>query len=331
MTNTYTYKNLSWIDLESPTEQEVLDLVQKYHIHTLVGEDILSEYSRPRIERYPDHIYLVLRIPERIRRTPRRHHDIRRYPIEEKEINFVIGRDFIITAHRGPIEPIANFAKVFETDSIIAKGKEKNSVSSNAGVSNGASGVGDHAGYIFYYLMKRLYARVEDDLESIRQSLMHAEAGIFDSKERRMVEVLSNISRELTDLKQSSRVHKEVIEAFGPAAQAFFGQDFKYHYIDDIIRQYGKIHELTSNNHELLNDLRETNDSLLSTKQNEIMQTLTIIASIIFPLELVTGIFSMNTAYTPIVGSPHDFTIIMAILIVLTLAMIGYFKYKKWV
>ena len=135
--------------------------------------------------------------------------------------------------------------------------------------------------------MKRLYARVEDDLESIRQSLMHAEAGIFDSKERRMVEVLSNISRELTDLKQSSRVHKEVIEAFGPAAQAFFGQDFKYHYIDDIIRQYGKIHELTSNNHELLNDLRETNDSLLSTKQNEIMQTLTIIASIIFPLELV--------------------------------------------
>jgi len=180
-------------------------------------------------------------------------------------------------------------------------------------------------------LMKRLYARVEDDLESIRQSLMHAEAGIFDSKERRMVEVLSNISRELTDLKQSSRVHKEVIEAFGPAAQAFFGQDFKYHYIDDIIRQYGKIHELTSNNHELLNDLRETNDSLLSTKQNEIMQTLTIIASIIFPLELVTGIFSMNTAYTPIVGSPHDFTIIMAILIVLTLAMIGYFKYKKWV
>jgi len=326
MTNTYTYKNLSWIDLESPTEQEVLDLVQKYHIHTLVGEDILSEYSRPRIERYPDHIYLVLRIPERIRRTPRRHHTI-----EEKEINFVIGRDFIITAHRGPIEPIANFAKVFETDSIIAKGKEKNSVSSNAGVSNGASGVGDHAGYIFYYLMKRLYARVEDDLESIRQSLMHAEAGIFDSKERRMVEVLSNISRELTDLKQSSRVHKEVIEAFGPAAQAFFGQDFKYHYIDDIIRQYGKIHELTSNNHELLNDLRETNDSLLSTKQNEIMQTLTIIASIIFPLELVTGIFSMNTAYTPIVGSPHDFTIIMAILIVLTLAMIGYFKYKKWV
>jgi magnesium transporter len=319
MTNTYTYKNLSWIDLESPTEKEVVDIVTKYHIHTLVGEDILSEYSRPRIERYPDHIYLVLRIPERIRRTPRRHRDIRRYTIEEKEINFVIGRDFIITAHRGPIEPIANFAKVFETNSIITKGKEK------------SDGIGDHAGYIFYYLMKRLYARIEDDLESIRQSLMHAEAGIFDGKERRMVEVLSNISRELTDLKQSSRVHKEVIEAFGPAAQVFFGQDFKYHYVDDIIKQYGKIHELTSNNHELLNDLRETNDSLLSTKQNEIMQTLTVVASIIFPLELVTGIFSMNTAYTPIVGSPHDFTIIMLIMAGLTLGMICYFKYKKWV
>jgi magnesium transporter len=323
MINTYTYKNLSWIDLESPTEQEVLSLLEKYHIHSLIGEDILSQYSRPRIERYPDHIYMVLRIPERIRRTPRSHRDIRRYSIEEKEINFIIGRDFIITTHRGPIESVANFAKVFETNSIIAKGKEKSG--------GNTEGVGDHAGYIFYYLMKRLYARVEDDLESIRQSLMHAEEGIFDGKERRMVEVLSNISRELTDLKQSSRVHKEVIEAFGPAAQAFFGQDFKYHYVDDIIRQYGKIHEITGNNHELLNDLRETNDSLLSTKQNDIMQTLTVVASIIFPLELVTGIFSMNTIYTPIVGMPHDFGIIMIIMAVLTLAMIGYFKYKRWV
>lgn len=319
MTNTYTYKNLTWVDLESPTEEEVIALVTRYHIHTLVGEDILSEYSRPRIERYPDHIYLVLRIPERIHRPPRRHQDVHRYGIEEKEIDFVIGRDFIITAHRGPIESVANFAKIFETNSIISKNKKGEDV------------VGDHAGYIFYYLMKRLYARIEDDLESIRQSLMHAEGGIFDGKERRVVEVLSNISRELTDLKQSSRVHKEVIEAFGPVAQAFFGQEFKYHYVDDIIKQYGKIHELTGNNRELLNDLRETNDSLLSAKQNEIMQTLTVVASVIFPLELVTSIFSMNTAYTPIVGSPHDFAIIMGMLALLALAMIGYFKYKKWV
>ena len=114
MTHSYKYKNLTWIDVESPTETEIIDLVKRYGIHTLVGEDIISEYSRPRVERYPDYIYLVLRIPVRSR-FPTLHHKrrgkkLRRFFVEEKEIDFVIGKNFIITAHTGPLEPITAFA-----------------------------------------------------------------------------------------------------------------------------------------------------------------------------------------------------------------------------
>ncbi len=318
MLHTYTYKNLTWIDAESPSEAEIIGLIKQYSIHSLVGEDLLSEYSRPRIERYPDYIYMVLRVPIRLKNEQQKRRGLkktlRNFTVIDKEIDFVIGRNFMISAHKGSIPPLDNFARVFETDAIIAK-----------------ETLGEHAGLIFYYLMKKIYAHLENDLEDLRDSLMAAEAGIFDGNERRMVEVLSNISRELIDLKQSSRVHKEIIDMFGPMAQGFFGQEYKFRYADDIIKHYDKLHELTGNNRELLNDLRETNDSLLSTKQNEIMQTLTIIASIIFPLELVTGIFSMNTAYTPIVGGTHDFVIIMGILFGITVAMLVYFKYKRWV
>ena len=318
MLHKFTYKNLTWIDLESPTENEVISIIKDFSIQSFIGESILSDYARPRIERYPDSIYMVLRIPIRFKVAHSKRHistrDYRRFSVEDRELVFIIGRNFIVTAHKQSIPPLENFAKVFETDSIIAKDP-----------------LGEHAGLILYYLIKKMYAHMENDLDSMRDSLMNAEAGIFDGYERRMVEVLSNISRELIDLKQSSRIHKETIELFGPIAQGFFGQDYKFRYADDIIKQYAKIHELTGNNRELLTDLRETNDSLLSTKQNEIMQTLTIIASIIFPLELVTGIFSMNTAYTPIVGHAHDFLIIMGILAGITLAMMLYFKYKRWV
>jgi magnesium transporter len=207
---------------------------------------------------------------------------------------------------------VSNFSKIFEADSIIDK---KN--------------LGSHAGYIFYYMMKQLYAHMVDDLENMKDSLIAAEEKIFAGSERRMVEALSNLSRELIDLKQSSRLHKEVIEAFAPVAHTFFGKDFHF-YIDDILKEYSKIHELTANNRELLTDLRETNDSLLSTKQNDIMQVFTVITSIVFTLELIAGIFSMATTHTPIIGGPFDFEIITGIMALLALIMLAMFKRKKW-
>ena len=81
----------------------------------------------------------------------------------------------------------------------------------------------------------------------------------------------------------------------------------------------------------MLDELRETNNSILTTKQNEIMKTLTILAFIVVPLATLSQIFGMNVTHTPLVGLPYDFWIIIGIMLGLALAMFGYFKYKKWI
>ena len=167
------------------------------------------------------------------------------------------------------------------------------------------------------------------DLEGMKGSLVYAEGQIFAGDEKHMVEVLSNLSRELIDLKQASRLHKEVIEAFAPAAHRFFGPDFKS-YIDDILKEYSKIHELVSNHRELLDELRETNDSILSTKQNEIMKTLTVVAFVAFPMTVISELFTMNTIHTPLVGRADDWLIIMGIMLAVALSIYAVVKYKRW-
>jgi magnesium transporter len=81
---------------------------------------------------------------------------------------------------------------------------------------------------------------------------------------------------------------------------------------------------------ESLHELRETNNSLLTTKQNETMKKLTLLAFITFPLSLIASIFEMNTVDMPIVGLQHGFWIIIGGMTVVGLAMFWYFKYKKW-
>ena len=89
------------------------------------------------------------------------------------------------------------------------------------------------------------------------------------------------------------------------------------------------VYNQLENERETLVDLRETNDSLLTTKTNEIIKVLTVMAFIILPLTFVTQLFSMNTKL-PIVGSPYDFEIISGGMLALALGMFLYFKHKKW-
>ena len=80
----------------------------------------------------------------------------------------------------------------------------------------------------------------------------------------------------------------------------------------------------------MLNELRETNNSLLSTKQNEIMKVLTIVSFIAYPLTILAALFQMNTKYTPIVGMPNDFWIVTGTMFIVAIIFYLYFKSKKW-
>ena len=81
---------------------------------------------------------------------------------------------------------------------------------------------------------------------------------------------------------------------------------------------------------EYLDELRSTNDSLLSTSQNEVMKILTVTNFIVLPLSLIAGIFSMNTLTTPVVGHSYDFAIVLIMMLLLAGGMFIFFRLKKW-
>jgi Mg2+ and Co2+ transporter CorA len=86
-----------------------------------------------------------------------------------------------------------------------------------------------------------------EDLENIKDSLITAETRIFNGDERNMVEVLSNLSRELIDFKQTARVHQDIWEDMVRYDEAMiFGKDFLV-YARDIRDEFNRIRELITN------------------------------------------------------------------------------------
>lgn len=303
MLTKYTNKNVTWIDLESPTKEEVHKIMDEYSIHPTVAEELLMPTLKPRVDLHDNFIYLILHFPA-FKHTHSQQ--------QNQEVDFIIGKNFIITTRYDTIDPLHKFSKVFETNSILDK-----------------SNIGTHAGFVFFFMIKKLYKALEHELEYIDDALETIEEDIFEGREKEMVVSLSIVSRDLLNFKQAMRAHKEVLNSFDEVGIKFFGENFSY-YIKSIIGEYYKINSIISSHNDSLGELRQTNDSLLSTKQNEVMKVLTIMAFVTFPLSLIASIFGMNTDFLPIVGFTNDFWIIMGIMVVFTISIFIVFKYKKW-
>ncbi len=304
MVQKYEYKNLTWIDLSSPTTNEVRELMSEYEIQPLVAEELLLPTLKPKVDIYPNNIYLILHFPSLQKDDNDEDHN--------KEIDFVIGKDFIITSHFDEIESLDSFSKVFEVNSILDK-----------------SNMGNHAGFLFYYMIRNLYRKLLDDMESIRSSLGSAEDRIFHGDEKKMVYRLSEINRDILTFKEALNLHKEVLNSFEIAGEKFFGEDFTYH-LRDIIGEYYKVQNEVQNSKDFLEELRRTNDSLLSTKQNEIIKVLTVMTFFFLPVSFLAALFGMNTVNTPIVAGANGFWVILLIMLAIGAVTYSFFKFKKW-
>src|SRR3989344_2248311 len=132
MTLKYTYKNLTWIDLECPTQEELRKIMSEWSIHPLVAQELVGPSLRPKVELYPNFIYLILHFPVIRRKNSKR-------LIEQQEIDFIIGKNFIITSRYDAIDPLHQFAKLFEVNSILDRGD-----------------MAEHAGLVFFYMVRVL-------------------------------------------------------------------------------------------------------------------------------------------------------------------------------
>jgi magnesium transporter len=300
MVSKHIYNNITWIDMQSPTQEEVLHLVNEYSIPSLVAEEFMSETVRSKVDLYDNLIYLILHFPVSRIVNPEK---------TEQEIDFVIGKDFLITIHYEHINSLHKFFKKFEKDNVFDKTE-----------------IATHAGYLFCHVIKELYKCVLTELENINQDLRKVEQGIFGGKERETVKVISDVNRKLLDFKQSMRFHYETLKSFESAGKKFFEPEFAY-YLEGIISEYNKIKNVLDNHKDLLNDLRETNDSLLSSKTNEVMKNLTILNFIILPIGLIAGIFAINSKLVLTIGQFYN---VIGIMVLISVLIFIFLKTKKW-
>lgn len=302
MRETYQHDGITWVDLETPTREEVAQVADEFSIRMDIADELLLPSSKPRVDVFEQYIYAVMHFPA-LRHT---HHS------REQEMDFIIGKDFLITTHYDTIDPLHKFSKIFEVSSLLERNIDS-----------------EHAGFLFFQLLKRLYKAVQHEVEYVRKDLIAIEEQIFSGHEVRMVSGISHCARDLLNLRQTIEPHREILKSLEQEGPRFFGDDFAPT-LRALSDEYYRVHNRIMRETESLHELRETNNSLLTTKQNETMRIFTTLAFFTFPLTLLVAFADSRLANNPLADAQYGFWIMIGIVLAAAALMYFYFQHRRW-
>lgn len=304
MVKRHSRNGVTWVDMEAPSREELRMVMDEFDIGERVEEEIISPTPYPLVLCASSYVYLILHFPTTNPEGGAR----------SQEVDFIVGKNFLITTRYEVVEAIHSLHRVFEAEELLDLPMKSR-----------------HADGLTERVLRHLYSAIRDQAEQAARAMDRVEEEIFAGKEREMVYSISLIGRVLLRFDTALSRHAEPLKAFleDLSTQHFFGKDFANH-ASHIIAEHDHTTALVKSYRAVVGELRTTNESLLSASQNEIVKRLTIMSFVALPLTVVASIFGMNNDHLPFIHSPYFIWFFLLAMGILILGLLTYFKARKW-
>ncbi len=298
-----TFGELTWVNIERPTEREIEYLAQNYPFHPLDLDDCLSRIQRPKIDEYKGYLFLVFHFPVFNKETR---------VTSPSQVSAFIGEKYLITLHKGELKPLV---KLFKECQIDEESRQEN-------FSQGSS-------YLLYRIVDRLVDYCLPILNKIGDNIEDVEDDIFTDEMPRAIKKISMLRRDVISFRRIIWPMRAVIGSLEPKVRRFAKTDLAV-YFGDMVDHVDKIWDGLDEYKEIIEGLNDTHDSLATNRTNEVMRILTIIASILLPLTLLASIYGMNIPL-PMQDSPYSLAVLFVIWIAIVSGMLYFFRRQHWI
>lgn len=296
---------MRWIQLESPGPAEIAWLEEEFAFHELDLEDVRSRRQRPKVDEYPDYVFVVLHFPWYDKPSGR---------LFPAEVNAFIGPDFLITIPNVPLKPVSNVFRRLE-----ANEEER------------AEWFAKGSGFLFYEVLDSLYGYCFPILDQIGRKLEEIEDHLFErDPDESVVRMISNVKQEIISYRKITKPQRPVLRQLERAGERYLASEELDIYYDDLVDSAERIWDLLENYKEVAEALSETNETAINHRQNRILQVLTVLTVVFLPVTFVTNLFGMNVP-VPFEHTAIAFAAILAVLIGTVAVLLGIFKWLRWV
>ena len=303
--DTLTVEGFSWTNVDSPTRTVLDELNREYAFHHLSIDDCLSVNQRPKIDEYDDYVFIILYFPHEVK-----HDD--EYKIVLERVDIFIGQDFCVTVQSGSKRVNEIFEECKENEAVRNKYMAKGT------------------GYFLYKLLNRLFLDMFPILDRLSKRADVYEDDIFEKKGAEdMLEDILELKKEILEFRRIISPQRPVVAQLEHKNTRFISEDLEV-YFDDVVDKIERIWSHLESLNDTLNSIQQTNETIIFHNTNNVIKTLTIFSVTMMPLTLLSGIYGMNLSTLPYASHPSSFHIVTGIMLLVLIAMLIFFKVKKW-
>ncbi len=294
----------TWVNIEHPTQRETNYLAECYPFHQLDLDDCLSRIQRPKIDEYPDYLFLVLHFPV---------FDKRARVTTPSQVSVFIADNYLITLHSGDLKPLVKLFRECQRDEQTLK-----------------QSLEGGTGTLLYNIVDRLVDYCLPILSKIGSNIERVEEEIFSSALPRSIREISVLRRDVIAFRRIIWPLRAVAGSLKIRVGRFTTSDIRP-YFDDLVDHVDKIWDGLDEYKEILEGLNDTHDSLATNRTNEIVRMLTIIATIMLPITVVASVFGMNIPLGFFRDSGFSALYVLVICLAIIVGMLLFFRRQRWI
>lgn len=291
-----------WIDVEGVHDVEIIArLCEGLGIHPLVQEDIVNTDLRPKCDDYNSFLFLVLKMLST---------DEKRGEVSSEQTSLILGKNFVVSFQEGKEGDV--FDSVREQ---IRSGKGNIRKSG--------------ADFLFYNLMDVIVDHYFSVLERIGEKMEHLEQKLVENPDLLTIQAIHRQKREMIFLRRVLWPLREAISNLERLGSGLVGESVRL-YIRDVYDHVIQVMDVVETCRDMLSSMLDIYLSAQANHQNEVMKTLTVIATLFMPLTFLVGVYGMNFYFMPELHWKWGYAGVWGVMLASTLGMLIYFKRKKW-
>lgn len=289
-----------WVDFSQDETAEIQRLGGLFSLHPLAVEDLTTPQRRPKIDTYDNGLMIVVRDVDvnRIEKS-----------LSALELGLFLGRNFLITVHAEKMECI---------EMAITR-------------LNGAAAriIGRGPDYLSHTIIDLL---VDDNLRILSwldEEINELEEAIFSNPDKAALQQAAKLRKNIIYLQRILGPQLELTRRLSAEDLPFIKKSLRV-YFRDVSDNLARINDFIFSYREMVSTDMSIHQTLISNKLNEIMKTLTIIATIFMPLTFIASIYGMNFDFMPELNSPLGYPTVLGIMVLLGGGMCWWFKRRGW-
>jgi magnesium transporter len=288
----------AWIGLYEPSTEEFNSVSGEFDLHELAVEDAIKAHQRPKIERYGESVFVVLKSARYVDETE---------TVEFGEIHAFVGPDFIITVRHGQASELHALRQRLESEpGLLRRGPMA----------------------VLYAIMDHVVDDYAPVVEGLQTDIEEIEAQVFGGNAMVSRRIYS-LSREVIEFRRAVQPLSSVLERMIEGEEYDLDPEIRK-YLRDVQDHTLRTTEQIEAFRELLSNILSVNFTLVGINQNDEVKKISAWAAILFAPTLISSIYGMNFVYMPELWWPLGYPFALALMVLTSVLLHRIFKTAGW-